>query len=300
MCIPRNENWHRVGMPTLDVIIPVKDRQLKPCVDSLLALGHAIDHLWICDGGSTQPQVIQTLDRLRPHPKITVLDCALEGFNKATLINHGLYNTQADSVLISDADIVWNLAAIQALTHPIRPTQGICCIEQVVESDTLALAPQRPRYGYTITHTTNGYQIAIQALSSQPSSGQSQRPGCGLICADRSTYLQLGGYKDCFTGWGWEDQDLLIRAALLEIPIQFAGRVIHLSHGDCDRNRFHHQLPPAVTRDRNILTCLQALERGELWGNLPRLNPPNQSAPPIQISLPPTLSPQDCLSDPAP
>lgn len=79
-----------------------------------------------------------------------------------------------------------------------------------------------------------------------------------LICTTRSTLVSIGGYKQIFTGWGWEDQDLLIRAKLLGIKIASDGKVIHLSHDDTKRNRYCN-IQPSQTRDRNIIACLSSL-----------------------------------------
>ena len=102
----------------------------------------------------------------------------------------------------------------------------------------------------------------------QAVAGDRDRPGCGLLCTRKQTLLSLGGYKESFTGWGWEDQDLLIRATLFGIKICAAGNVIHLSHSDAARNQHHQHLPPTQTRDLNITSCFQSLQKGDIFGDL--------------------------------
>ena len=271
-------------MPSLDVVIPVKNRCLSGCVDSLRQLGDRLQTILICDGASTHPETVVTLSHLAAVKGIKILRQPLPGFNKATLLNSGIAQSQADIILLSDADILWNGAAVDALLATLASTpQAVCHIADVDETAPTTMALTRRRYRYTVTKSERGYQVTLQEVPAN----WSQRPGCGLICAHRQTLLKLGGYKECFYGWGWEDQDLLMRARLMDLPVLAAGHVVHQSHAEALRNQFHDGLAPTTTRDQNIITCLATLQKGQIWGNLapqPRL--PEQR-PQIQVNFPP-------------
>jgi hypothetical protein len=182
---------------------------------------------------------------------------------------------RSDWLLISDADIVWNPGAVEqlqgailrSLAKPIAAVSGdgIASVASVLESQPSLGPKARSRYGYEIIRESGRVRIQVQQ---EWSDSDTLRPGVGLIYAQRQTLLALGGYRESFRGWGWEDQDLLMRAALLGIHPVSAGEVMHLSHGDEWRNRFHQELPQ-MSRDRNIVHCLQELERGQLYGDLP-------------------------------
>jgi glycosyltransferase involved in cell wall biosynthesis len=267
-------------MPTLDIVIPVKDRPLAACVESLQASlgewGDCTYRILICDGGSTQPEVVATLAALATEDTIDILPRPRPGFNKAVLLNQGLRQTHADLVLISDADILWNATTLAALCHTLGSQPlALCHIAHVAETAPQTAALSRQRYRYSLKKSGSDYTLTLQTAPPNPH----QRPGCGLVCAYRNTWFQLGGYKECFQGWGWEDQDLLIRAGLIDRPILAVGSVLHQSHPDEVRNQFHGGLAPFITRDRNLRTCLQSLQTGDLSGDLsnPAPSGPNRS-----------------------
>lgn len=258
-------------MSVVDVIIPVKNRPLMACVRSLLNVREIVRKIIICDGGSTQPEILNTLAAFASNPAIQISDYPITAFNKATLINQGIRQAQAEVLLISDADIIWNTTTLTALTQKIKQhPQSICYIKNVLESDSTSQALTRQRYGYTIQKSANTHPeitVTIQTSTTSPKN----RPGCGLVCARRETFWKLGGYKEIFKGWGWEDQDLLIRAEIFDIPIFQAGQVLHLSHSDATRNQFFNHSQPQATRDINIKACVASLQNQQLLGELKSL-----------------------------
>jgi len=251
----------------LEVIIPVKDRaQVMPCVQSLTQSIDKVARVIVCDGGSTEAQCVESLHELERQDNVQVMHLPASGFNKARLINQGIAQATSDVLLISDADIIWNEASLNALlNHVLSDTQTICYVQDVEESVAHSVALKRDRYTYNL-HLNND----VALVSVVPGSDQSgnYRPGCGLICARRLTLLALGGYKEIFTGWGWEDQDLLIRASLFGIQISATGKVLHLSHEDTARNRHYGNVEPIQTRNSNIITSMQSLAEGALLGDL--------------------------------
>lgn len=193
-----------------------------------------------------------------------MLNLPSEGFNKSKLLNYAIACSRSELLLISDADIIWNQAAINVLTETVR-VNTICCIETVEESELNTVALVRDRYTYNISIDSDRALVEIVPWSYADSA---LRPGCGLICASRNILISLGGYKEIFTGWGWEDQDLLMRAKLLGIKVEVAGRVMHLSHSDLIRNRYCNNIEPSQTRNNNIITCLKSLAQGIVLGDL--------------------------------
>jgi glycosyltransferase involved in cell wall biosynthesis len=280
----------------LDIIIPLKDRPVLACVESLrqslVDWNTGAYQIWICDGGSTQSEIVDTLTHLAHGDDVTVLSRPDAGFNKAALMNEGLRHAPRETVLVSDADILWNAAAIESLLTALTETPtALCHIAQVNETEPQTSALSRPRYGYRLQPTAQGVTVVVEQVTPRPD----HRPGCGLVAARRETWQQLGGYKEQFQGWGWEDQDLLMRAELLGVPLRSAGCVLHQSHTDALRNPFHDHQTPQATRDLNLLRCLAGLQRGELWGNLGSPDDFIQTTCPaiqtaIQVDPPPQLA----------
>jgi glycosyltransferase involved in cell wall biosynthesis len=270
----------------IDIIIPIKNRlTLTDCVSELIA---AIDRasdiklgtIWICDGGSSDRHCQEQLQQVAQLPHISVLDRPHPDFNKGWLLNQGIAAATAPILLISDVDILWNDLAITALVNAAAQSpEQFYCIQSVQESMPTNAAIERPRYTYRIDRAN-----ATVEIYPAPPPG-SQRPGYGLLCGRRSIFQAIGGYRHDFRGWGWEDQDLLIRAQLLGYGVSEIGEVIHQSHGDADRNSFE-ACTPQMSRDRNIRICLAGLAKGRLMGDL---TPEASPGKPIQVLYPPAL-----------
>jgi len=287
----------------LQVIVPLKDRsQISTCVTSIQqAMGTAVQIL-ICDGGSVSAACRQQLAQLANWDQVKILTQPQTRFNKAELLNLGIAAATRPLVLISDADIVWNRSALIALAQLAnRPEPTIAPVQAVTETDPSAQAHRRSRYTYRVSLSPT--TITAEILPILPGVAP-DRPGCGLICARRETLLALGGYKVCFQGWGWEDQDLLIRAQVLGVEIAATGQVQHLSHPDRVRNQYWDTVSPEQSRNANICRAMLSLAKRQFRGDLPQTAQGFQRAaqpgseilllpdPPqsIQISLPEVLS----------
>lgn len=254
-------------MASLEVIIPIKDRvEIKQCVFSLIHAAGNNTSITLCDGGTSDIECVQILQELIQQEMVRINHYPIQGFNKAKLLNQGIVESQADLLLISDADIVWNQEALEALIDRVlSEDQIICHVKDVKESDPTSIALRRDRYSYTICVDGN---IILVEVAPELKSEDSNRPGYGLVCARRKTFLALGGYKELFNGWGWEDQDLLIRARVCGMPIYPDGCVVHISHPDILRNMHNGYIQPILTRNKNIVVCAQSLSNGVVLGDL--------------------------------
>ncbi|MFK8186085.1 MAG: galactosyltransferase-related protein [Phormidesmis sp.] len=276
----------------LDIILPVKNRDtLLTVVKTILsemaaAKNSMLGQLLVCDGGSTEATCLQQLETVSELPNVRVLHCGHSGdaqlsnaqssdeqlsnerssaFNKSWLMNKGLAAATAEVVVISDVDILWGAAVLDEVAFSAANyAQRIYSILNIKESDPTARAVRRQRYTYRIAPRETDTLVEICA----DTVGGETRPGCGIVCAQRQVLAHVGGYKTCFVGWGWEDQDFLIRAQLLGYEVVALGEVIHLSHGDERRCRVADSIEES--RDQNIMRCLAGLQKGELLGDLDR------------------------------
>lgn len=249
-------------MRQVTAIVPVKDR---PTVwetgRSLLAFADL--HLLLCDGGSTMPETVAAVMELLQDRRVSRVFLPQKGFNKSQLLNAGLRAARSPWVLLSDADIIWETVAISTLLQQAGQDE-ICGVADVIESQTQTAAVQRPRRNYCLTWQ----EQQVELTWTQEVSAGVRRPGCGLLCARRETLAAVGGYKERFQGWGWEDRDLLLRSQLLGMRVRSAASVVHLSHGDIWRNRFTGGIDPRRSRDRNFELSQRELQQGRFWGDL--------------------------------
>lgn len=237
----------------------------------------------VCDGG-TDVECLKSLQAIKQD--IVVINIPMPGFNKSRLINREIEQASCEFILISDADIIWNQAAIDGLLHKVKSEENIiCCIQDVEESNPESVALKRDRYTYNIKQPNLRIEIVPDL-----NKASDRRPGCGRICARRNTLIALGGYKECFQGWGWEDQDLLIRAKLCGINICASGKVIHISDNDTTRNRYYNNIAPDLTINKNILLSMNSLAQGILWGDLQIETFVKPTYKKIQVHLPECLS----------
>lgn len=252
-----------------EVIIPVKNRsEVEQCIRSLMPPKNPdrnrIERVIICDGGSSDRDCLSMLKNLAKWEKVQILSYPIPQFNKSHLINQGILHSRAEYLLISDADIIWDAVTLNELLDRVRVQENaIACVKNVTESDPHAEVLQRDRYTYEVQIKD---KIASVKIVREKAKDIQDRPGCGLICTRKSTLISLGGYKEIFQGWGWEDRDLLMRAELLGFEICWRGTVTHLSHSDSlrDRGKFNSI---TKTRNVNILTSIRSLTQS-LQGNL--------------------------------
>ncbi|MEM6451451.1 MAG: galactosyltransferase-related protein [Cyanobacteria bacterium P01_D01_bin.105] len=257
----------------VDIILPVQNRDtLLMVASTILSEMAAVEHtalgqLLVCDGGSTDPTCLRQIETVSQWEKVRVLhckhaECSAE-FNKSWLMNQGLAAATAEVVLISDVDILWEAAVLEAIAlSAAKHPQRVYSVLKVKESDPAAVAVRRQRYTYRIEESATHTLVEICPAVI----GEKTRPGCGMVCAQRQVFEHVGGYKTCFMGWGWEDQDFLIRAQLLGYEVSALGTVVHLSHGDAQRHSAAESIEKS--RDRNIMRCLRALKEGDLRGDL--------------------------------
>jgi hypothetical protein len=258
--------------PSFQVLIPYHQRpDLTPVLSSLLA-----------------QQLTQSITVIGDPPPV-IADCRLghlpfqiHPFVKAAYLNQGLQHTSPGLILISDADIIWNAETLMAFSHYLQQhPRAIVYVQTVEETVEATPALKRARWQARLCQAEGQNCLSI----TQEQHLSRLRPGCGLIAAHRQTLLEIGGYKETLQGWGWEDQDLLLRAQLLGYSICCMGSVLHISHGDGLRNQGRQELP-THTRDRNILLSTFAIARGELYGSLASNGALHK---PVQIDLPPEL-----------
>ncbi len=255
----------------VDVIIPVKDRiTVLACVSTLrsqiaLASNITLGKIILCDGGSQTVACTRQLHEAAQLSSVQVIALPHKRFNKGWLLNQGIRAATAPILVMSDVDILWQAATIEVMCEAAsQSAKHFYCVKSVEESEPDTTAMSRSRYAYRLIESNSGPTVEIYADETT----SPYRPGYGLLCAQRRAFEQVGGYRHCFQGWGWEDQDLLIRAKLLGYKTTEIGQVTHLSHADAHRNAFNYQQSPQQTRDHNISLCLSGVSKGKLLGDL--------------------------------
>lgn len=192
------------------------------------------------------------------------LDISAPRFNKSLALNIGLSESRSDVVLTLDADIVMLDDSLREVR--MLPEDGsFVTIERVYESEpaatgTSAIAAAanaffefRFRGGTTIQHQ----------LSSRDAFG-TRHASPGLLLAKKRELLEVQGYNSELEGWGWEDDDVLVRLQyVVGLRRVLRGAALHLTHSD-DRRIFHGS--PKHSSQRNLIKCCRNYNNGLFLG----------------------------------
>ena len=146
----------------LEIIIPVKNRhEIRQCVQSLNS--PEITKVIVCDGGSTDNDCLESLQAIKQD--IELININTSGFNKSKLINKGIEQASCELILISDADIIWNQAAIDALLYKVKSDHNIiCCIQDVEESNPGSLKSSLQKHErFDRTPDNKGYSSSMSS-----------------------------------------------------------------------------------------------------------------------------------------
>jgi hypothetical protein len=260
--------------PALSILIPWYQRDellltLAANAPVFRALGAEILVL-NCGGNSERLRHLITASEVTA---VRQLDIFAPRFNKALALNVGLLHSRSDTIFTLDADVALlgdALAEAKALTedhsfvtiewvyesepaNPVDPKQqGIVddFAAALVSSATLEL---HFRDGATVQHQ----------LSRRDFFGN-KRAGPGLLLAAKRDLLAIHGFNSIIQGWGWEDDDVLVRLQyVLKLRRVQKGEALHLTHGD-DRRMLYESRRQS---DRaNFIKCCRNYNNGVFLG----------------------------------
>lgn len=223
-----------------------------------------------CGGDSGR---LQALIAASGVSSVRQLNISTPRFNKSLALNIGLSQSRSDIVLTLDADIVMLDDSVRK-TRMLPEDGSFVTIEWVYESDpaatgslkhrdigntsTIAVAPSaifefRFRGGTTVQHQ----------LSRRDALGN-RHATPGLLLAKKCELLQVQGYNSELEGWGWEDDDVLVRLQYaVGLRRVLRGAAFHLTHSD-DRRIL--QGSRKQSSQRNFLKCCRNYNHGLFLG----------------------------------
>jgi glycosyltransferase involved in cell wall biosynthesis len=249
------KGWSSAKVPDLiSVIVTTYNREdaLEAVLSALSRQSDRGFEVVVADDGS-RPTTAAVVERWRPRLGVPLdhvwqMNCgfrAAEIRNRAILMCHGDYCVFLDGDCIAPADFVathrrlaergWFVTGNRVL---LSPTLTAAVLSDDLRPETWS-APDwiRQRLRGGVNRVAAVLRLPLGRLRKLRSAQWRGARSCNLAVW-RSDLEQVDGFDACFSGWGREDSDLLIRllrCGLRRKDGRFATGVIHLWHPQVDR-----------------------------------------------------------------
>jgi glycosyltransferase involved in cell wall biosynthesis len=249
------KGWSSAKVPDLiSVIVTTYNREdaLEAVLSALSRQSDRGFEVVVADDGS-RPTTAAVVERWRPRLGVPLdhvwqMNCgfrAAEIRNRAILVCHGDYCVFLDGDCIAPADFVathrrlaergWFVTGNRVL---LSPTLTAAVLSDDLRPETWS-APDwiRQRLRGGVNRLAAVLRLPLGRLRKLRSAQWRGARSCNLAVW-RSDLEQVDGFDACFSGWGREDSDLLIRllrCGLRRKDGRFATGVIHLWHPQVDR-----------------------------------------------------------------
>ena len=249
------KGWSSAKVPDLiSVIVTTYNREdaLEAVLSALSRQSDRGFEVVVADDGS-RPTTAAVVERWRPRLGVPLdhvwqMNCgfrAAEIRNRAILVCHGDYCIFLDGDCIPPADFVtthrrlaergWFVTGNRVL---LSPTLTAAVLSDDLRPETWS-APDwiRQRLRGGVNRLATVLRLPLGRLRKLRSAQWRGARSCNLAVW-RSDLEQVDGFDACFSGWGREDSDLLIRllrCGLRRKDGRFATGVIHLWHPQVDR-----------------------------------------------------------------
>ena len=188
-------------------------------------------------------------------------------FNKALAINIGAAIARAPFMFILDADIIMRSNLLEEL-HSAIDDSSFVTVARIVESNEA----QRNVEFLSSTSAHRRFVLRdgrqIEVITSRISYPGQVRKGTGLLFTRTSDFRAIGGMNSEIVGWGWEDNDVIVRLQIvLNLEPRETGTAVHLTHSDATRF-LPSGISAAESDENNFAKCLARYEAGLLQGTL--------------------------------
>lgn len=161
------------------------------------------------------------------HPDWKIIEgrCPSATWCKGFAIQDALNHTNADILIIADADCIVQPAALEASVSAVRNgapwAMPHTTVRRLNEASTVLMLPEVP-------HTINWNGISALPLDRPVYDGA---PGGGIVVVRRVFYEAVGGIPQAFQGWGSEDRALALLCSSLLGPCERgSGELLHFHH----------------------------------------------------------------------
>lgn len=252
--------------PELSVIIPWSNR---PVLQETLPRNrrvfdrHNLEIIIVNCGGDE----VQLRELLREHDpaRFNCLKIETSVFNKPLALNIGVSASRSPHLFFLDADVILREDFLPSAFEAFNAGHFVT-VDRVVESHPRPFGDDNQLYemAYSISFVAkNGRKAHIETNRVRFTDGSRSAPGLVLIA--REHFLAVDGMNSDLEGWGWEDNDLLLRLQFaLNLTVHRTGSALHLTHGDEERN--WAGIKRGASEKLNFAACLKNYRAGHYFG----------------------------------
>jgi glycosyltransferase involved in cell wall biosynthesis len=191
-------------------------------------------------------------------------------FHKAVANNIGARFASRPMLFFCDCDIILPEGLVRSLAHRLAQSPGhFATLAGVRETQVNSRGGRHVvSFGYQLDiRTADGRRLRI--VDNEEDAAQGTRQAPGLLLANKTDFLSVGGYNGQLHGWGWEDQDMISRLTLgAGLTRLTEGYALHISHDDAGRIAAY---PPVSSRwesrDRMFRTALANYDDNNFMGS---------------------------------
>ncbi len=240
-------------MSSLTLIVSTynKPAVLRRVLEALCAQSDNDFELIIADDGSTNEtkELIESFNGTLQCIHIWQED---EGFRKCAILNKAILNARGETLAFLDGDCVPRTHFIRDVKSLATPNTVVGCsrvlLDQTISQHWLDndLKPHEWPWFRFIGIRISGHINRILPLMRVPLGGfrrlmpasWKKIRGCNFLI-DASLMRKIEGFDESFTGWGYEDSDVAVRAAFAGgtlIRGDFKATVLHFWHHESPRD----------------------------------------------------------------
>ena len=226
------------------------------------------DEIIICDDGSgpTTQQVIDRMKARSPVPFIHLWQPD-EGFQLARMRNKGIARATSDYILQIDGDIILHPHYVKDQLANATKGRFLSGNRYYLNPDVSARVLARQEYNRDlgIQLDRNSWRRLRLPLLQPLMRRYYHWPdeylyiaGCNMAFW-RQDLLDVNGYDENFTGWGWEDTDLALRLMNRHVRLEFIrfGAIqFHIHHREASRDQLNdNYVRVMATRAQKLTSC---------------------------------------------